>query len=196
MTKLIAFDLEGILVEEEFLVELAKAVGKKEEIQKLTKYGLKGSIDWEKGLKKRIEMLKGLEHETIKQIANKFTLTNGVKDLIQKVKKNGFKIAIITGGFEIFAKEVAKELDINYLIANDFIFNNKKLKGCKINVNKNKDYWLRKFAKECKADFVIAIGDGENDIEMLKAADCGIFIKGRNLHIFKDILKNIVEDYA
>ena len=196
MTRLIAFDLEGILVEEEFLVELAKATGKEEEVHKITEDGLNGSIEWEIGLKKRIGILKGLDYETVKRIATQFTLIDGVKELIQKLKEKSFKIAIITGGFKIITEEVVKELEIDYFIANEFVFNDGKLKNCKINVNKNKDYWLKKFAKDCKAEFVIAIGDGENDIDMLKSADCGVFIKGKNLHIFKDVIKNIVEDYA
>ena len=89
-----------------------------------------------------------------------------------------------------------KKLGADYFMFNELLFKNGKLAGCKINVNSNKDEWLKKFAKECKADFVIALGDGENDVNMLKAADCGILIKGRNIHIFKDILKNIVEDNA
>jgi len=196
MTKLIAFDLEGILVEEEFLVELAKAINKEAEVRKITEDGLNGNIKWVDGLKKRMKLLRGLDYETVKKIAEKFTFNNEVLELLQIVKDNGFKTAVITGGFKIFAEEIAKRLEIDYLISNEFIFEAGKLKGYKLFVNENKAYWLRKFAEDCNAEFTIALGDGENDIEMLKASDCGILVKGNNIHIFKDILKNISENNA
>jgi len=190
MTKLIAFDLEGILVEEEFLVELARTVDKEQEVRKITEDGIKGRINWEEGLKKRIELLKGMDYETIEKLSRKFTINKNAIDIIQTAKSNEFKTAIISGGFKIFAENIMKKLGIDYLIANDFIFEKGKLKGYKLLVNNNKGYWLRKFAEDCKADFTIAIGDGENDIEMLKAADLGILSRGKDLHVFKDAIKN------
>lgn len=190
MTKLIAFDLEGVLVKEEFLVELARAAGKEGEVKRITEEGLKGKIKWDDGLKKRVGLIKGLEYETVEKVAKNFTLNESCVEVLRDAKRSGFKTAIISGGFRIFAEEIAKELGIDFLISNDFVFEEGKIAGYRLFVNSNKGYWLRKFAEECKAEFTIAIGDGENDIDMLKASDFGILTKGRNLNIFKDALKN------
>lgn len=76
---LVVFDLEGTLIEEELLVELAKIAGKEEKIRKIMDLGLNGTINWEVGLRKRIDLLKGLEYDDVLKISEKYTLKRGAK---------------------------------------------------------------------------------------------------------------------
>lgn len=192
MTKLIAFDLEGVLVEEEFLVELAKTVKKEEEVKRITEEGLSGKMEWEVGLRKRIEILKGVDYETVRRVSKKFTLRREALEMLQLARESGFKIAVISGGFSIFAKEIAKKVNIDYLVSNEFIFKDGKLEGYELVVSNNKGHWLRKFADDCGAEFVIAVGDGENDIGMIREADVGILAKCKDCSIIKALLKGIM----
>jgi len=195
---LAVFDLEGTLVKEEFLVELGRLVGKSKEVKKITKLGLEGKMNWEEGLKKRIEILRGLERETIARAARKFTYTRGALEAIQFLRENNFETAIITGGFGIFAREICKNLGINLLACNEMKFENGKLAGVKVNVNGNKDEWLRFFTNKTDAKITIAFGDGANDLAMIEAATCGKLLRNgenllgeveRILNIFKPAIK-------
>ncbi|HLE07188.1 MAG TPA: HAD family phosphatase [archaeon] len=189
---LAVFDLEGTLVKEEFLVELGRAVGEEKEIEKITKLGLEGKINWENGLKNRIEILRGLEHETIAHAARKFTYREGAFEAIRFLRENNFEIAIITGGFGISACEISKNLGINFLACNELKFENGKLAGVTVNVNGNKDEWLRFFADKLEAKITLAFGDGANDFAMLEAATYGkLLCNGENLHKEVERILNI-----
>lgn len=192
------FDLEGTLVKEEFLIELAMLVGKEKEILGITKLGLEGKINWEEGLRKRIKILRGLEHETIAHAARKFTYREGAFKAIQFLRENNFEIAIITGGFGIFARRICKNLNVKFLACNELKFENGKLVGVKVNVNGNKDEWLKFFADRINAKITIAFGDGANDLAMLEAATYGKLLSSKEnladeveriLNIFKPAIK-------
>lgn len=189
---LAVFDLEGTLVKEEFLVELGRLVGKEKEIFEITKLGLEGKIKWEEGLKKRIEILLGLEYEIIARVARKFTYREGALEAIQFLRENNFEIAVVTGGFGIFAREICKNLEINFLACNELKFENGKLAGVKVNVNGNKDEWLKFFADKLDAKITLAFGDGTNDLAMLEAATYGkLLCDGESLYKEVETILNI-----
>ena len=188
MKVLVAFDLEGTLINEEFLVELARAVGKEQEVAKITHDGIQGKIDWTTGLKKRIEILKGIPQAKIEKMANDYTIAKGVREIFTSLQGNGFETAIITGGFKIMADKVAKELGVTNIMANEFIFKDGKLDGVKINVRANKDELLKKLIADTNADYSIAMSDGITDLNMLDAADCGMLIKDHAFKGFKMVL--------
>ncbi len=165
------------MIEEELLVELAKIVGKEEEIRKLTELGLRGSINWEHGLRKRIRLLKGMDYETVLCRCQKFTLKPGAKEAISLFKSAGFHTAIITGGFGLQARPVCVALGIDYLACNELVFQQGKLVGIKINVSTNKDSWLQFLADFCGSKITAAFGDGENDRKMVEAAVFGRILK-------------------
>lgn len=191
MTNLIVFDFEGTLIKEELLVELGRRIGKENEIEKITRDGLDGKIDWFEGLRKRIDLLRGVSKEELDEIVSEFTFQDGVPQFVKRAKELGYKTAIVTGGFDVLADRVADDLKLDYCVSNSFVFEDGKLEDVVINVNCNKNEWLEKLSKDCGAEITISFGDGSNDIKMLKASNYGIFLKEKSFHIFIDMLENI-----
>jgi phosphoserine phosphatase len=189
MNVLVAFDLEGTIINEEFLGELAEVIGKKKEVYKITRDGQEGKIDWLTGLKKRIDLLRGMDQETIEKLSSKYTIASGVRELFEMLHNSGYKTAIITAGFKIMAEKVAAELKAEYLIANEFIFENGKLQDAIVTVNCNKDIHLKELISKSNSEYTIAMSDGIVDLPMLDAADCGMLIRDHSFKGFKKILQ-------
>ena len=95
------FDVEGVLYDAEYLPILAEKVNKEKEIWDITKRGLQGLINWEEGLKNRVDLLKGLSFDTCKQVADDLPIMNGAKDACKSLKNAGWKIMAVSGGFTI-----------------------------------------------------------------------------------------------
>lgn len=154
------------------LIEIAKLTGKEKEIKKITEFGLCGVINWEDGLRRRIEILEGIEYKDILRVSEKYTLKKGVKEAVKMFKKNNFATAVITGGFDLQAKLVCKELGIDYLACNKLLFRSGKLFDVQVNVSV-KDSWIHFFSDFCEAKITMAFGDGANDIPMVEAVNIG-----------------------
>ncbi|MEM2440314.1 MAG: phosphoserine phosphatase SerB [Candidatus Bathyarchaeia archaeon] len=172
-----AFDFDGVLVKGEYLLELAKIAGKSDEIEKITKDGIEGRISWKESLIKRIELLKGIEYEKCVKAAKKLEIRKGVKEFLDSLRKLGeVKVGVITGCFDIAVNPVKEKLGLDFAVSNKLMFNNGRLAGVKIMVDINKDEHLERIAKHygVKMGNVIAIGDGANDINMLRKAGLGI----------------------
>jgi len=174
---LVILDFDGVLVKGEYLLELAKIAGKSSEIEKITRDGIEGRISWRESLIKRIELLKGVEYEKCVKAAENLELTQGTREFLDSLRKLGeVKVGIITGCFDVAVNPIKEKLGLDFAITNELIFNDGKLAGVKINVDTNKDKHLEQLAKQyqVKMDNVIAIGDGANDINMIRKAGLGI----------------------
>ena len=82
------FDVEGVLYDAEYLPILAEKVNKEDEIWDITKKGIQGSINWEEGLTKRVELLKGIDFETCKQVADSLPIMTGARQACKTLKTN------------------------------------------------------------------------------------------------------------
>jgi len=174
---LVILDFDRVLVKGEYLLELAKIVGKSGEIEKITRDGIEGRISWRESLIKRIDLLKGVEYEKCVKAAENLELTQGAKEFLDSLRKLGkVKVGVITGCFDIAVNPIKEKLGLDFAITNELIFNDGKLAGVKINVDTNKDKHMEHLAKQyqVKMDNVIAIGDGANDINMIRKAGLGI----------------------
>lgn len=162
------------------------------EVEKITQKGLESRIDWRKGLEKRVELIKGMNRKECVRIAKKMELINGAEETIRELKGLGFKVGLISGGFEILADLVKEKLDLDFAICNKLLFKNGKLDGAKIIVDQNKDIHFKKKIKELNIDpkNTVALGDGANDIRMLKTAELGI---GFNAKIPKNQVDILIE---
>ena len=89
------FDVEGVLYDAEYLPILAERVNKEKEIWEITKKGIQGKIDWEKGLIERVRLLRGLDYETCVQVANSLPIMTGAKDACNALKNAGWNILTI-----------------------------------------------------------------------------------------------------
>jgi len=117
LIKLIAFDLDNVLIDGEAIDEMAKLAGVETQISQLTRKAMEGDLDFETSLKERINLLKGSSVDEIKKVVEEIPLMNGTEETIKELKNRGFKLATITGNFEIVADRL-KELDFDYVYCN------------------------------------------------------------------------------
>ena len=188
------FDVEGVLYDAEYLPILAEKVNKEQEIWDITKKGIQGLINWEDGLRKRVELLEGISYETCMEVADSLPIMTGAKETCSALKRAGWKVMAVSGGFTIMTDRLSKELNLDHVFSNELIFNNGKLDGVKINVDSDK----AKSAKikinewnEKKAETVVIV-DGANDVKLFDI--CGLGIAYRAQDIVKDMATISLEE--
>ena len=177
------FDTEGVLIDGEFLPELAKVVGKEEEIWEITKKGISGEIEWEKGLIERINELKGVSYDDCKRVSDDMPIMQGAKETFDELRKLGFKTLTVSGGPDILIDRIKEELQIDYAFSNKLIFGDEKLQGVDVIVGSDKTIPIKdtiKLMKKQKEDIVITV-DGANDIKLFDLAGLRISFNGTEL---------------
>ena len=177
------FDTEGVLIDGEFLPELAKVVGKEEEIWEITKKGISGEIEWEKGLIERINELKGVSYDDCKRVSDDMPIMEGAKETFDELRKLGFKTLTVSGGPDILINRIKEELQIDYAFSNKLIFGEEKLQGVDVIVGSDKTIPIKdtiEMMKKQKEDIVITV-DGANDIKLFDLAGLRISFNGTEL---------------
>ena len=178
MIKLIAFDLDNVLIDGEAIDEIGKLMGVESEISELTKKAMEGDLDFETALKERAALLKGASVENIKEVVSKIPLMEGAEETIAELKKRGYKIATITGSFEIIANRMKDDLGLDYAFSNVLHEEKGKLTGEVSGplVTGSKAEILKEIMEmeKVKAEESAAVGDGANDVSMLEEAGLGI----------------------
>ena len=172
---MVCFDMDGTLLDGEFLDTLAAEAGVGEEVARITALAMGGSLDFEEAVRKRLQLLRGFPVSRIEQIVDSFPLMPGAEEAVRRLKQEGFVTGLITGGFSLAAERVSRRLGLDFFIANDIGADGGRLDGgFTLRVNGNKGELVRRTAGEMGCPFVFAVGDGANDIAMLEAADVGI----------------------
>ena len=116
---LIVFDMDNTLVDIELIDELAKAAGAGEEVAAITRRTMQGEIDFGTALIERVRLLKNLPEKEVIKIADSIPIMKGAERLIKVAKSMGYKTAMISGSFMIFAKRVGDKLGIDHVVANE-----------------------------------------------------------------------------
>ena len=188
------FDVEGVLYDAEYLPVLAEKINREKEIWEITKQGIQGKINWEDGLRKRVNLLKGLDIETCKEVADSLPIMTGAKVACQTLKSAGWKIMAVSGGFTIMTDRLKKELELDHIFSNELLFKDGKLDGVTINVDsdKSKSAMIKIEEWNEKRDEIVAIVDGANDIKLFDI--CGLGIAYRAQDIVKDLATKILEE--
>ena len=188
------FDVEGVLYDAEYLPILAEKVNKEQEIWDITKKGIQGLINWEDGLKKRVELLKGISYETCMEVADSLPIMTGAKKACSALKQAGWKVMAVSGGFTIMTDRLSKELNLDYVFSNELVFKNGKLDGVKINVDSDKAKSAKIKINEWneKKDGIVVIVDGANDVKLFDI--CGLGIAYRAQDIVKDMATVSLEE--
>ena len=176
---LCVMDVDGTLILEEVIDLLGREAGREEEISLITSRAMRGELDFETSLRERVALLKGLPDSVFDTVFNSIHLTSNAQEFISILQKNGILVGLVSGGFTPIVERLAKSLDIAYFSANQLEvkdgFLTGKLVGQIINPEVKKAT-LEKWTEELKLskERTIAIGDGANDLLMLKSAGLGI----------------------
>ncbi len=177
--RLVVFDMDSTLIQGEAIDELATAAGVGDQVAKITEAGMQGKIEFKKCLIQRVALLKGLNEDTLAKVAQNLALTQGAERVIAKLKQLGFKIGIISGGFEYFGKYLQQKLGLDYVFANQLEIADGEITG---NINEDiidgqkKAEILKTIAQveNLSLKQTIAVGDGANDLPMISIAGLGV----------------------
>lgn len=180
MRRLICFDMDSTLIQTECIDELAIRAGVGDKVKAITERAMRGEIDFKESFTERVALLKGLDVSVMQDIAEKLPITEGADRLMSVLKRCGYKIAILSGGFTFFGEYLRRRFGIDYVYANELeIDDNGKLTGRYVGEivdGQRKAELLKLIAQVEKVNLAqtIAVGDGANDLPMISAAGLGI----------------------
>ncbi len=177
--RLICVDMDSTFIQTEVIDELAIRAGVGDEVKAITLSAMRGEIDFKESFLRRVALLKGLDADVRQDIIDKLPITEGADRLFTILKKCGFKIAILSGGFTFVGKYLQQRFGIDYLYANELEIKDGKFTGKHLGDivdAKRKAELLELIAQVEHIDLaqVIAVGDGANDLDMLGKAGLGI----------------------
>ena len=176
---LCVLDVDGTLIEEEVIDLLGKEAECEEEVALLTAQAMKGELDFEESLRKRVSLLQGLSVDTFDKIYHELHLSKNAAQFINTLQKNQIEVGLVSGGFTPVVERIVKDLGISLFAANQLEIKDDHLTGNLIGPiisREVKEATLVRWAEELEVPFdrTIAIGDGANDLKMLKSAGLGI----------------------
>lgn len=184
--RLFAFDMDSTLIQAEVIDELAKMAGVGEQVARITEAAMRGELKFDESFTRRVGTLKGLPAERVYSLLDTIPMAEGAERLIRTLRLLGYKIAILSGGFTFFAHHLQRRLGIDYVHANELEIVDGAVTGRVIAPIVNGDRkaaYLREIAEreDISLDQVVAVGDGANDIPMLKLAGMGIAYRAKPL---------------
>jgi len=202
--RLVFFDMDSTLVDMEIIDEMAQRAGVFKEVARITEKARREDIDFEEALIQRVALLKGLKVEELEKIRNEMKLSEGAEDLVETLKRLGYKLGLVSGGFDYFADYLKEKLGLDFAFANQLEIKNGALTGKVLgkivdNTYKAKIVNLVASREGVLLDQTVAIGDGANDVLMLGQAGLGIAYNAKekleraaNMSLGRARLKNIL----
>jgi len=182
--RMVVFDMDSTLITSEVIDELALEAGVGKEVAAITEQAMRGELEFNESLQRRVAQLKGLDEHLMETIAARLQLTEGAERLFGNLKRLGFKTAILSGGFTYFGHYLQKKLSIDYVYANTLEIENGKLTGRvlgKVVDGARKAELLGILAEKenIRLEQTVAVGDGANDLPMLGKAGLGIAFRAK-----------------
>lgn len=178
--RLFVTDMDSTFINIECINEIAAFAGKEAQVSTITTTAMRGKINFETSLIQRIKLLAGVSANALDEIYEKrLTVNPGGKILLAALKQRGIKIALVSGGFTYFTERLKQEYNLDYTLANQLEIKNNRLTGTLAGNIVGASAKARFLLMLCKALAIepwqtIAIGDGANDLEMLKVAGLSI----------------------
>ena len=177
--RLVVMDVDSTLIQDEVIDLLAERAGALDEVAAITELAMRGEIDFAESLKQRVALLAGLPTEALDETARRIRLTPGARTLCRTLRRLGFRVCLVSGGFREVIAPLAQQLEVDGLRANALEIVDGRLTGRvtgEIVDRQGKREALEEFAREFGIPVArtVAIGDGANDLDMLDAAGLGI----------------------
>lgn len=185
LAKLLIADMDSTIIQCECLDELADLAGFGAEVSRITERAMRGELDFEAALRERVKMLAGLPEETLlTAYRERIQLMPGAQALVQTMKANGAITALVSGGFTFFTSRVAEQVGFDKNFGNTLEISNGTLTGRVIEPILGKTAKLETMERLCtdqRIDYedTIAVGDGANDLAMIKRAGIGVAFRGK-----------------
>ena len=198
-------DVDGTLIEEEVIDLLGKEADCDKEVALITAQAMRGELDFESSLKKRVSLLKGLSIDAFDKIYHELHLSKNAANFIKVLQENQIEVGLVSGGFTTVVERLAKDLGISLFTANQLEIRDGHLTGNLIDPiisREAKEATLVRWAQELHVpvERTIAIGDGANDLAMLKRSGLAIAFcakdivkKEINLHVDERDFSKVLE---
>lgn len=176
---LLVMDMDSTAITVECIDEIAKLHGSGDLVAQITEKAMRGEMDFATSLRQRVATLKGANESILEQVKKSLTLTSGLSYVVKALHQKGWEIAIVSGGFTYFASHLQKKLKLSTIVANELDISHGKLTGKvkgQIVDAKVKAKTLQSLACELNIPIeqTVAIGDGANDLMMLRIAGIGV----------------------
>jgi phosphoserine phosphatase len=184
--RLVVMDVDSTLIQQEVIELLAARCGRAEEVAAVTERAMRGELDFAESLRERVRVLKGLEATVLDDVRREVVLTPGARTLVRTLKRLGFMVAVVSGGFIEIVGPLAAELGIDRAEANRLEVVDGRLTGNVVGEivdRAGKERALRRFAADAGLPLTrtVAVGDGANDLDMLAAAGLGVAFNAKPL---------------
>ena len=178
-TRLVQLDVDSTFIQQEAIELLAAKAGVLEEVSRVTEAAMRGELDFAQSLLARVALLQGLTEDSIVQVQQEITLTDGAADLVALLHQKGHFVSLVSGGFTNVLQPMVDEMKIDFYRANTLEIVDGKLTGKvlgEIIDRAGKANALREFAQACSIELsdTVAIGDGANDLDMMEIAGISI----------------------
>ncbi len=177
--RLIVMDVDSTLVQGEVIEHLASHAGVRDQVAQVTARAMAGELDFEASLRQRVALLEGLPATALEHVREKLVLTPGARTLVRTLKRLGFVLSIVSGGFTQITDHLVTELGLDHAHANTLEISDGRLTGRLVGPvvdRAGKADALERFAAEAGVPIsqTVAVGDGANDLDMLNRAGLGI----------------------
>ncbi|AZQ75424.1 MULTISPECIES: phosphoserine phosphatase SerB [Streptomyces] len=184
--RLVVMDVDSTLIQDEVIELFAAHAGCEAEVAEVTTRAMRGELDFEESLHERVALLAGLDASVVEKVRAEVRLTPGARTLIRTLKRLGFQVGVVSGGFTQVTDDLRERLGLDFASANTLEIVDGKLTGRvtgEIVDREGKARLLRRFAAEAGVPLAqtVAIGDGANDLDMLNAAGLGVAFNAKPL---------------
>ena len=199
--RLVCLDMDSTLVDAEGIDELARAAGAEREVAEVTDAAMRGEIEFRRAFRARLERVAGLPVETLEEIARRLPLAPGAGRLLAALERHGYRIAVVSGGFAWFARRLAERFGfrLDHVHAHELVVRDGRLTGGiagEVIDGAGKAAFVRETAARegLVREEVVAVGDGANDIEMLRVAGLGVAFRPRP--ILRASADHVIENFG
>jgi len=184
--RLVLFDVDSTLIEQEVIDLLGARASRGEEVSKITAQAMAGELNFDEALKARVALLKGLPESVFQDVLGDISFTPGAESLIDELRRSDYRIGVISGGFLNVLDSLLKDFHLNFVRANSLEVVDGYLTGQTIGtvINRSgKAQALKDFAQMSGVQLseCVAVGDGSNDLEMIQLAGLGVSYRGKEI---------------